>query len=32
MTLTSDYNPPQEPLEILHHDAEILVVNKLRGC
>ncbi|EBA14317.1 ribosomal large subunit pseudouridine synthase A [Roseobacter sp. SK209-2-6] len=31
MTLTSDYNPPQEPLEILHHDAEILVVNKPEG-
>jgi len=31
MTLSSTYNPPQEPLEILHHDAEILVVNKPEG-
>lgn len=31
MTVTSDYNPPQEPLDILHHDAEILVVNKPAG-
>ncbi len=31
MTVTSDYNPPQDPLDILHHDAEILVVNKPAG-
>jgi tRNA pseudouridine32 synthase/23S rRNA pseudouridine746 synthase len=31
MTLSSDYNPPQEPLEILHADSQILVVNKPEG-
>ncbi|MFW8635943.1 RluA family pseudouridine synthase [Cribrihabitans pelagius] len=31
MTVSSDYNPPQEPLDILHHDAEILAVNKPAG-
>ncbi|MFW8593614.1 RluA family pseudouridine synthase [Cribrihabitans neustonicus] len=31
MTVSSDYDPPQEPLEILHHDAEILAVNKPAG-
>lgn len=31
MTVSSEYHPPQEPLEFLHHDAEILVVNKPAG-
>lgn len=31
MTVSSAYTPPQDPLEILHHDAEILVVNKPAG-
>lgn len=31
MAVSSDYTPPQEPLEILHHDAQILVVNKPAG-
>ncbi len=31
MTLSSAYTPPQDPLEILHHDAQILVVNKPDG-
>ncbi len=31
MPVSSDYNPPQDPLDILHHDAEILVVNKPAG-
>lgn len=31
MTVSSAYNPPQDPLDILHHDAEILVVNKPAG-
>ncbi len=26
-----DYNPPKDPLEILHEDAELLVVNKPAG-
>ncbi|MGR3761493.1 RluA family pseudouridine synthase [Roseobacteraceae bacterium NS-SX3] len=31
MTLSSDYTPPQEPLAVLHHDAQILAVNKPAG-
>ncbi len=31
MTLSSEYNPPQDPLDILYHDAEIVVVNKPHG-
>ena len=31
MTVSSDYDPPQDPLEILHHDAQILVLNKPAG-
>ncbi|MBT8155111.1 RluA family pseudouridine synthase [Epibacterium ulvae] len=31
MPVSSDYNPPQDPLDFLHHDAEILVVNKPAG-
>ena len=31
MAVSSDYTPPQDPLEILHHDAQILVVNKPAG-
>ena len=31
MTVSSDYTPPQDPLEILHHDAQILAVNKPAG-
>ena len=29
--MSSDYNPPQDPLEILHDDHEILIVNKPSG-
>ncbi len=29
--LSDSYSPPQDPLDILHHDAEILVVNKPAG-
>lgn len=29
--MSAEYNPPQEPLEILHDDHEILVVNKPSG-
>src|SRR6056297_800236 len=29
--MESDYNPPQDPLEVLHEDHEILVVNKPAG-
>ncbi len=29
--LSDTYSPPQDPLDILHHDAEILVVNKPAG-
>lgn len=28
---TNDYNPPNDPLDILHHDAEIIMVNKPAG-
>ena len=31
MAVSSDYTPPQDLLEILHHDAQILVVNKPAG-
>lgn len=31
MAPLSDYTPPQDPLDILHHDAEILAVNKPAG-
>ncbi|SCZ66556.1 ribosomal large subunit pseudouridine synthase A [Epibacterium ulvae] len=31
MMLSDTYSPPQDPLDILHHDAEILVVNKPAG-
>ncbi|MCA0873630.1 RluA family pseudouridine synthase [Seohaeicola saemankumensis] len=31
MTQLSDYDPPQGPLDILHEDAQILVVNKPSG-
>ncbi|MEW2911845.1 RluA family pseudouridine synthase [Leisingera sp. JC11] len=31
MAVSSEYTPPQEPLEILHHDAELLAVNKPAG-
>lgn len=31
MAVSSDYTPPQDPLEILYHDAQILVVNKPAG-
>jgi tRNA pseudouridine32 synthase/23S rRNA pseudouridine746 synthase len=31
MAVSSDYTPPQDPLEILHHDAQILVANKPAG-
>ena len=31
MTVSSEYDPPQDPLEILHHDAEVLAVNKPAG-
>lgn len=31
MTVSSEYTPPQEPLDILYHDAEVLVVNKPAG-
>lgn len=31
MTLSSDYTPPTDPLEILHQDHQIIVVNKPAG-
>ncbi|MCV6586865.1 MAG: RluA family pseudouridine synthase [Marinibacterium sp.] len=31
MAVSSDYTPPQDPIEILHEDAQILVVNKPAG-
>ncbi|KII17169.1 RluA family pseudouridine synthase [Phaeobacter sp. S60] len=31
MTVSSDYTPPKDPLDILHHDAQLLVVNKPHG-
>ncbi|MFV1602644.1 MULTISPECIES: RluA family pseudouridine synthase [unclassified Phaeobacter] len=31
MTVSSDYTPPTDPLDILHHDAQLLVVNKPHG-
>ncbi len=29
--ISSDYDPPDDPLDILHHDAEIIVVHKPAG-
>lgn len=31
MTLSSDYSPPQGPLDVIHEDHELLVVNKPSG-
>ena len=31
MTLSSDYTPPQGPLDVIHEDHELLVVNKPSG-
>lgn len=31
MTVSSEYNPPQDPLDILFHDPQLLVVNKPEG-
>ncbi|WP_420004277.1 RluA family pseudouridine synthase [Arenibacterium sp. LLYu02] len=31
MTVSSEYCPPSDPLDILYHDAQILVVNKPAG-
>ncbi len=31
MTVSSEYCPPSDPIDILHHDAQILVVNKPDG-
>ena len=31
MAVSNEYNPPQDPLVILHHDAELLAVNKPAG-
>ncbi|MBR9852908.1 MAG: RluA family pseudouridine synthase [Rhodobacteraceae bacterium] len=31
MTLSSEYNPPQGPLDVIHEDHELLVVNKPSG-
>lgn len=31
MAVSSEYSPPQAPLEFLYHDAQILVVNKPAG-
>lgn len=31
MAVSSEYLPPSDPLEVLHHDAQILVVNKPAG-
>lgn len=31
MTLSADYNPPHDPLDLLHDDAQILAVNKPAG-
>jgi tRNA pseudouridine32 synthase/23S rRNA pseudouridine746 synthase len=31
MPVSSEYTPPQDPLEILHEDAELLAVNKPAG-
>ncbi len=31
MTVSSEYTPPSDPLDILHHDAQLLVVNKPAG-
>ena len=29
--MSSEYNPPQDPLEVIHEDAELLLVNKPHG-
>lgn len=29
--MSSDYNPPQDPLDVIHEDAELLLVNKPQG-
>ena len=29
--MSSDYNPPQDPLDVIHEDAELLLVNKPHG-
>lgn len=29
--MSDDYNPPQDPLDVLHEDAELIVVNKPAG-
>lgn len=29
--MSSDYEPPQDPLEVLHHDHELVIVNKPSG-
>jgi tRNA pseudouridine32 synthase/23S rRNA pseudouridine746 synthase len=31
MTLSTDYTPPTDPLEILHEDHQIIAVNKPSG-
>ncbi len=31
MAVTSDYTPPDTPLDLLHHDAQLLAVNKPDG-
>ena len=31
MPVSSDYTPPQDPLEILHEDHQIIVVDKPAG-
>ncbi len=31
MTLSSDYLPPQSPLDVIHEDHELLIVNKPAG-
>ncbi|KUP92846.1 RluA family pseudouridine synthase [Tritonibacter horizontis] len=31
MSVSSEYTPPSDPLDILHHDAQLLVVNKPAG-
>ncbi|PRZ49595.1 RluA family pseudouridine synthase [Tritonibacter scottomollicae] len=31
MTVSSEYCPPSDPLDVLHHDSQLLVVNKPAG-
>lgn len=31
MTVSSEYNPPDTPLDVVHEDAQLLVVNKPAG-